>query len=198
MITAVLLAAGCSSRIGAAPDSKLLLPWGEEDEPLVAEAARRLIAAGMERVIAVVGHRADDVGRALASMDVEIVLNPDYASGLSTSIAAGIRAAPEETTGHLFVLGDMPVVAPDTVIRLCRAFDGSRRSIVVPVADGRRGNPVLFDRSFRCELLALSGDRGAGGLLDQHADCVVEVEVDDDGIFADVDTAEAYRKLRGS
>ena len=45
MITAVLLAAGCSSRMGAAPDSKLLLPWGEEDEPLVAEAARRLIAA---------------------------------------------------------------------------------------------------------------------------------------------------------
>ncbi|MDP6017147.1 MAG: hypothetical protein QGI32_13705, partial [Candidatus Latescibacteria bacterium] len=71
-------------------------------------------------------------------------------------------------------------------------------AIVAPVSRGRRGNPVLFSHGFRQQLLALEGDRGAGGLLARYAASVVEVEVDDDGIFTDVDTLQDYHKLRQS
>jgi molybdenum cofactor cytidylyltransferase len=199
MITAVLLAAGRSSRMGAAKDSKLLLPWGEgSQEPLVVGTARKLLTSGIDHIVAVTGHRADEVGAALASMGVEIVLNAEYVDGLSTSIAVGVRAAPDGSTGYLFALADMPNVATDTINAICSAFVARPTAIVAPVCNGRRGNPVLFSREFRQQLLSLSGDRGAGGLLTRYAGSVVEVEVDDDGIFADVDTAQDYRKLRNT
>tara|TARA_B100000809_G_scaffold250360_1_gene282741 strand:+ start:158 stop:754 length:597 start_codon:yes stop_codon:yes gene_type:complete len=198
MITAVLLAAGRSSRMGAARDSKLLLPWGDGKESLVVGTVRKLQSSGIDHIVAVTGHRADEVGAAIASTGVEIVLNPEYVAGLSTSIAVGVRAAPDGSTGYLFALADMPNVAADTINRMCSALAARPTAIVAPVSNGRRGNPVLFSSDFRQQLLSLSGDRGASGLLTRYAGSVVEVEVDDEGIFADVDTAQDYRKLRNS
>lgn len=198
MITAVVLAAGRSSRLGTERDSKLLLPWGDGDQPLVVGTVRKLLSTAIDRVVVVVGHRADEVGDALASTGVEIVLNPEFADGLSTSIACGVRAASQATVGYLFALADMPNVAADTITRMCNAFTVRPSAIVAPVAHGRRGNPVLFSDEFRQQLLSLEGDRGASGLLARYAESVVEVEVDDDGIFADVDTMQDYQKLRSS
>ena len=194
MIAAVLLAAGRSSRYGGAGDTKLLLPWGPEGVPMAAAAASTLKAAGLERIVAVLGHRAEAVGAALAGPGVDTVLNPDYAAGLSTSIAAGVRAAPAGASGYLIALGDMPAVRAATVSRLCRAFEAAEPpAIAAPVHRGRRGQPVLFGRDFRRELLNLSGDVGARGLLARRAGRVVEVAVDDGGILTDVDTEAEYR-----
>jgi molybdenum cofactor cytidylyltransferase len=192
------LAAGRSSRLGAAEDSKMLLPWGDADEPMVVGTVRRLLATAIDKVVVVIGHRADEVRCALAPTGVQVVLNPDFAHGLSTSIATGVRAAPEGTNGILFALADMPSVTTDTINRMCSTFAAHPSAIVAPVSRGRRGNPVLFSHGFRQQLLALEGDRGAGGLLARYAASVVEVEVDDDGIFTDVDTLQDYHKLRQS
>ena len=199
MIAAVLLAAGRSSRYGGAGDTKLLLPWGPEGIPMVAAVAATLEAAGLRRIVAVLGHRAGAVGAALAGRGVETVLNPDYASGLSTSIAAGVRAAPAGAAGYLIALGDMPAVAAGTVSLVCRAFEAaSPPAVAVPVHAGRRGHPVLFGRDYREELLGLSGDVGARGLFARHAGRVVEVAVDDPGVLTDVDTEAQYRAAAGA
>ena len=199
MIAAVLLAAGRSSRYGGAGDTKLLLPWGPEGISMVAAVAATLKAAGLRRTVAVLGHRADAVGAALAGCGVETVLNPDYASGLSTSIAAGVRAAPEGASGYLIALGDMPAVTAATVSLLCRAFEAAEPpAIAAPVYAGRRGHPVLFGRAYREELLSLSGDLGARGLFARHEGRVVEVAVDDPGVLTDVDTEAQYRAAAGA
>ncbi len=199
MIAAVLLAAGRSSRYGGAGDTKLLLPWGPKGIPMAAAVAATLKAAGLGRIVAVLGHRADAVGAALEDCGVETVLNPDYADGMSSSLAVGVRAAPEEAGGYLIALGDMPAVTAGTVSLLCRAFEAAEPpAIVAPVHGGRRGHPVLFGRAYREELLNLSGDLGARPLFARHAERVVEVAVDDGGILTDVDTEAQYRVAAGS
>jgi molybdenum cofactor cytidylyltransferase len=197
VIGAVLLAAGRSSRLGTAADSKLLLPWGSDDEPMVAVVAQTLCEAGFGQIVAVLGHRAEDVELALEPLPLTTVLNPDYAAGLSTSIAAGVSALPQ-AVGYLFALADMPSLRVATVRALCQAFEElDSAAIVVPVHGQRRGNPVLFGGHFRTELLGLEGDRGARRLLSVFADRVREVEVDDPGIHVDVDTEESYGRHRG-
>ena len=198
MIAAVLLAAGRSSRYGGTGDTKLLLPWGPEGIPMVAAAADSLKAAGLRRIVAVLGHRAGAVAAALEDRGVESVLNPDYAAGMSTSLAVGVRAAPGEASGYLIALGDMPAVTPATVSLLCRAFETAEPpAMAAPVHAGRRGHPVLFGRAFREELLDLSGDTGARRLFARHPGRVVEVAVDDPGVLADVDTETQYRAAAG-
>lgn len=193
-VAGVILAAGRSTRMGGGA-SKLLLPWGPDGKPIVATVAATLRAAGLQRVVAVLGHQAGPVADALASTGVETVRNPEHERGLSTSIASGVRAA-GDADGWLFALGDMPAVCAPTVRALLDAFAAAASpAIAVPVCGGRRGNPVLFGAAWREELLGLQGDRGAKGLLAAHAGSVVEVPVADEGILADVDTAAGYRQL---
>jgi len=129
----------------------------------------------------------------LADYPVRIVYNPDYGDGLSTSIRRGVEAA-SATVGYLFALGDMPGIQSATLLELCRVFCAAPpRSIAVPVKEKQRGNPVIFHRGYREELLKLEGDRGAKSLVQKHPHAVIEVLVDDPGILLDVDTPEAYR-----
>jgi molybdenum cofactor cytidylyltransferase len=93
------------------------------------------------------------------------------------------------------VLGDMPFVSAAHIDRLIAAFDPLRGNIVVPMKDGRRGNPIVWPRAFFDEMQQVQGDVGARELLQRHADRVDVVAFDDDAIFADVDTPEALRAL---
>lgn len=188
-LTAILLAAGRSTRMGA---NKLLLPWGEKR--VLSAVVENLLSLPLEEVIAVVGHQRAPVEALLAQYPVRIVYNPDYGEGLSTSIKRGVAAASDTTTGYLFALGDMPQVQSSTIVALCRAFSTAPpRSIAVPVLGQQRGNPVLFHRAYREELLQLTGDRGAKSLMQRYPQEVLEVQVDDPGTLLDVDTPEAYR-----
>ena len=188
-VAALLMAAGSSRRMGVR--NKLLLPW--RGRPLVAAVADALIAGGCDPVVAVLGHQRDAVAAALAARAVRLVHNPDHASGLAGSIAAGVAALPLDAGGYLIALGDMPELQPRTVVALRRAFAAAGpAAIVVPVAGGRRGNPVLFSHQHAAELRELAGDVGARTLLRRHEDLVVEVELEDEGVLFDLDTPKAY------
>ncbi|HPU15736.1 MAG TPA: NTP transferase domain-containing protein, partial [Polymorphobacter sp.] len=189
-VGAVLLAAGRSTRMGS---FKLL-----EDlngRPLVAHAAQALVDAGLP-VLVVLGHEAPAVRAALAGLPVQFVEAADYARGMSHSLRAGLAAVPAGWRGVLVALGDMPRVGAATIAAITAAAT-SERSIVVPVHDGRRGNPVLFGRAWLARLSDSSGDRGGKALLDEFADLVTEVEAADDGVLFDIDdpaTLAAARK----
>jgi molybdenum cofactor cytidylyltransferase len=117
---------------------------------------------------------------------------PDYESGLSASLRAGLAALPAEADAVLVCLGDMPLVTQDLIDRLLDAYDADEGSlIVVPTHQGKRGNPVLWDRRFFADMAALAGDTGARALLLRHAEHVVEVEWDTDAVLVDFDTPDA-------
>lgn len=131
----------------------------------VVEAVRR---AGLGLVVAVSGHQADRVRAALAGQLLSRVHYPDYATGLVSSLKAGIAALPPYRDGVLVCQGGMPALAAAHIERILAAFDPPKgRAICVPVHRGKRGNPVLLGREFFPELAGITGD---SGLIARHDD----------------------------
>ena len=191
-VAAMILAAGQGTRFG--PEPKLLAELA--GKPLVRHVADAALASKAALVIAVLGHRREEVGAALP-LAVSRVENPDYADGLATSLKAGFAALPGQAEAAVVLLGDMPEVTPALIDRLIDTWIAAGRpAAVVPTYDGRRGNPVLLSAALAPEIAKLSGDTGAGGLLRARSD-VCELPVTAASILADVDTPEALAALRG-
>ncbi|MEO1329550.1 MAG: molybdopterin-binding/glycosyltransferase family 2 protein [Pseudomonadota bacterium] len=197
-VSAVLLAAGASSRMGG--KHKLL----EEIDgvALVRRSAERLLGSGVDEVVAVLGAEGARVAAALSGLGLRTVENALWREGMGTSIAAGLRAAAPEADAALIALADMPETPPEIVERMIAAFDPEEgRSIVRPVGpSGRPGHPVLFGRRFFEPLGHLGGDDGAKAIVREHADQVVDVATENPGVEIDLDTPEAwaaYRQSRG-
>ncbi|MGL4543281.1 MAG: NTP transferase domain-containing protein, partial [Polymorphobacter sp.] len=188
-VGAILLVAGCSTRMGS---FKLLEDLG--GRPLVVHAAQALLAAGLP-VLVVLGHQAGAVRAALAGLPVQFVEAADHALGMSHSLRAGLAASPANWRGVLVALGDMPRVGAATIAAIAAAA-ASDRSIVVPGGDGPRGNPVLFGRAWASRLADSRGDRGGKALLDEFADLVTEVAATDDGVLFDIDDPAALAAAR--
>ena len=192
-VAAIVLAAGRSTRMGG--PNKLLAEI--DGKPLVRLAVEQALASAARPVIVVTGHQRDRVEAALAGLDVTFVHNPDYADGLSTSLKAGIAAVPPQADGAIVCLGDMPQVDAKLIDRLIAAFDPEKGAlVVVPVMDGKRGNPVVWSRRFFPELGGLGGDVGARHLIASYPEAVAEVPVAGRGALFDVDTPDALDELR--
>ncbi|RME34677.1 MAG: 4-diphosphocytidyl-2C-methyl-D-erythritol kinase [Gammaproteobacteria bacterium] len=184
-VTAIVLAAGRSRRMGAA--NKLLLEVA--GRPMVEQVVRALETPFIDRILVVTGHQQRQIEAALKHHQVEFVHNPRYREGLSTSLIAGVSQVDDNAEAVLVCLGDMPRLSRESVERLVAAFDpDSGREICVPVYQGKRGNPVLWSRRFLDEMLLLDGDAGARRLLYRHDDAVTEVEMPDAGVLQDFDT----------
>ncbi len=192
-IGALVLAAGRSTRMG--PANKLLATL--DGIPLVARVVNAALASRCAQVLVVTGHEAERVEAALAGRPVSFAYNRDFAAGMAASLRCGLAAVRPDLDAVIVMLADMPRITADEVDRLIAAFDPRQPSIVVPEKGGRRGNPVLWPRRFFPEMAGLSGDTGARGLIDRHADRVRVVSLDSDAIFADADTPEALAALGG-
>ena len=188
-VSAIILAAGASTRMGR---PKQLVPI--DGVPMIRRTAETVLRAGIEDVVVVVGAVAAPVAVALAGLPVLVVLNADWRLGLSSSVQAGVRTLGAGTRAALLVLADQPRLRPDTLQAIVARYRATGASIVAPYVQGKRGNPVLFDRSLFGELLAVRGDQGGKALLLRHREAVERVAVNDDGILADVDTPEDLAK----
>ncbi len=195
MITAIVLAAGESRRMGSA--NKLLLPFGETT--LIERMVRSVRQSEADEVIVVLGHEAEGVRAVLDGHDVVFVENDRYREGMITSIHAGVRAASPEAAGFMICLSDLPLIEPGELNRLIEAFKEAarddQRPIVVPTFEGRRGNPVLFSVHYKPQLLDHKGLRGGKEIVQQNPDTVLEVAMATDHVLRDVDTMEAYQRL---
>jgi len=192
-IAAVVLAAGRSTRMGG--PNKLLAEI--RGRPLVRIVVEEALASLAKPVIVVVGHQRGEVEKALASLPVQFIHNPDFAQGLGTSLKAGIAAVPADADGAIVCLADMPQVDASLLNRLIAAFDPDRGALIaMPTVEGRRGNPVLWSRRFFPDLMAIEGDVGARNLIARYGEAVVEVPVTGKGALVDVDTPEALSGVR--
>ncbi|MBI2977422.1 MAG: nucleotidyltransferase family protein, partial [Rhodospirillales bacterium] len=143
--------------------------------------------AGLDPVVVVTGFEAEKIRAALAGLDVAFVHNDDFARGMGGSIGRGVAALPPAAAA-VILLGDMPEIVPTTIRALIGAFAAAGKDICVPVAEERRGNPVLFGRAHFEALGSIHGDRGGKGIVAANPSRVVEVAVADPGVLADYDT----------
>lgn len=176
----ILLAAGRSRRFGG---DKLLHPLSD-GTPLALASANALHAV-LPRTVAVVRPGNKALIELFAAHGIETVIAEHADSGMGASLAAGI-AATAKASGWLIALADMPAV-PVAAIAGVRDALLAGAAIAAPSNGGRRGHPVGFSSRYRAELLALEGDAGARRLLERDGSGVVEITIDSDGIFADID-----------
>lgn len=195
-VGAVLLAAGRASRMGESAGHKLLAQF--DGEPLVRRMATVALGSKAAQTAVVTGHRADDVAAALAGLDVDVVDNPAYGSGMASSLKAGLGALNGKLAGALVLLGDMPALTSEHLDRLIAAFGAAGGGAIVRACDGeRRGNPVILPRAAFDDAMALSGDVGARTLVESGIWPVRDIDIGP-AARLDVDTPEAVRGAGGT
>jgi molybdenum cofactor cytidylyltransferase len=190
-VAAVVLAAGRSSRL--APRNKLLELI--EGIPIITHSVSAVLGSGADPVIVVTGFEAERIEEALRELKVAVAHNAEYERGLSASLRTGLTALPPDNDGALILLGDMSAIQSSDLKALMAAF-ADRKTICVPVCHGRRGNPVLWGAAYFAEMMRITGDLGAKPLMAKYPEHVVEVPIDSDGIFADIDTPSDLARLR--
>lgn len=188
-VAGVVLAAGSGARFGQV---KQLLEW--RGAPLVRHVSETALAAGLSPVVVVTGAAGERVAAAVADLPVQVVYNPAWASGQSTSLRAGLQALPPECGAAIFLLADQPQV-PVTLLRaLVEQHRRERAPVLAPSVRGQRATPVLFDRITFPALMALQGDTGGRAIFRQFAPAYLPWH--DEGLLLDIDTPADLDRLQ--
>jgi CTP:molybdopterin cytidylyltransferase MocA len=186
----IILAAGLSSRMGR---DKATLPYRGST---FLNRLIGLLAPRVEPLVVVLGHNAELIRPTIRpDSRVACAVNPNFEQGMLSSLQIGIRALPAGIEAALFTLVDLPAVAEDTVDRLLAAFESGAQPLTIPRCAGRRGHPVFARNAILDEIAALPTNASAKTVIHAHRSETLFVEVNDDGIFRDVDVPEDYAAL---
>lgn len=191
MIVAVILSAGESSRMGR---PKALLPI--DGVRFVEKIVSTLKSTDVGNIIVVLGHNAEEIRRKISDLPVTILINHDYKQGQLSSLQVAIRhleSSGGPVDGMLVHLVDHPYIEAKLVNLMIDRFYETKKLIVVPRFQDRRGHPVIFARALFSELLAAGTDQGAKPVVHAHRDDTLEIDTDDKGVLIDIDTPEEYR-----
>jgi molybdenum cofactor cytidylyltransferase len=189
MITGIILASGFSRRMQA---EKLLL--AVDGTPMVERVIQAARASLLDEVVLV--YQNENIKKAGEKYGIKTVYNECADDGQSASIRIGIEAARLEMDGFMFLVSDQPFLNSATINLLIAAFKQEPLNIIVPVYNGRRGNPVIFPSTLKDDLLTLKGDRGGRVLIEKMPDRVSLVSIEDERLGIDVDTEEDYECAR--
>ncbi len=190
-VAAVVLAAGQGSRMGG---GKLLLPIG--DATVIERAVHSLLQVPVADVVVVIGVYGLSIQRALRGLPVRFAFNPDPNSEMAESIRCGLREIePSSIAAFLLLPADMPLIRPETIRQTIQALLDSDRSIAVPLLRGRRGHPVVFRSHLYRKVLTFRSPQGIRPLVHGDPSQLLQVEVDDEGVVADLDSWDDYRRL---
>lgn len=186
---AIVLAAGSASRFGATKQLATI-----DGEPLVRRAVRLAELACSRRVVLVTGNDRARVTAACAPLAGFVTVNPEFASGLSSSIRAGIEAVSPAADAALILLADQPQIGIDDLMVLSATWRQEPDAIVACAYTGTVGPPAIFPRALFPALTALDGDRGAKSVIEAHRDIVALVECE--AAAMDIDRPQDLEKLR--
>jgi broad specificity phosphatase PhoE/CTP:molybdopterin cytidylyltransferase MocA len=189
-IAALIPAAGFSSRM---VDFKPLLPMGQST--VVQEAVERFRRAGIEDIRVITGHCSGEMALLLEVLRVTTIFNPDYSTGMFSSILAGVRSLEPDIDAFFLLPVDIPLVKPGTIQTLFKAYLGRGAGIVYPRFEGFRGHPPLVSRRLVADLPA-ECDGGLTAFLDRYKEQALDIEVTDQSILMDCDTPLDYLKLQ--
>ena len=191
-IAGIILAAGGSTRMGG--QNKLLQMV--DGTSLVQKVVGSALNSNIESVYVILGYQAALIRQCISNKSVNWVENSDWSRGLASSIKSGIEALNTNYDGAMILLGDMPFIEPIMINQLLALYQ--KKKIVVPVKDGRQGNPVLFSSAFFADLKLLGGDKGAKPIIKKNPDSVIIANVLRDTIFHDLDTPDQIKERIGA
>ena len=189
----IILAAGESTRFGHPKQlvrlaGRFLIEW----------ALTAALGSNLDHVVLVLGCEHERIRRSLGSATAdpkcEIVVNRNYRTGQSSSLRTGLLRVQHEFPSVMFLLGDQPLVDAALINLLLERYLESQKANCIPTHRGKRGNPVIFGSAFYPQLLRLSGDKGARGLITAHPDDVLAVEIAEPAAFHDIDRPEDVEK----
>jgi molybdenum cofactor cytidylyltransferase len=187
----IVLAAGGSSRLGAA---KQLLEF--EGEKLLRRSIKTAGESKLGSVVVVLGAEFDEVQKNIADLSTDIVNNPNWATGMSSSIIAGLERIVSHSpsvSAAIFMLCDQPLVTSGTLQRIADVYSETNAKVVASEYNDTLGVPALFDRSLFDELRSLSGDKGAKSIINRHLNEVAKLYAPEAAI--DIDTLADYERL---
>jgi len=192
MISAIVLAAGKSSRMGE--NNKLLLPY--KNSTIIGTVLDELKNSLVDEII-VVGRPENNI-YSLVKNDAsyKYVVNENSDDGLTSSIHCGMREAQSQASGYIICHGDMPLLNyNDYNILINKYLDINDKVILLPIKNKKRGNPVLFSSHFKEEILALESSNGCKPIVAKNSFFVSEVVVNNSNYFTDIDTADDYDSI---
>jgi len=191
-VAGIILAAGGSTRMGG--QNKLLQMV--DGTSLVQKVVGSALNSNIESVYVILGYQAALIRQCISNKSVNWVENSDWSRGMASSIKSGIEALNTNYDGAMILLGDMPFIEPIMINQLLALYQ--KKKIVVPVKDGRQGNPVLFSSAFFADLKLLGGDKGAKPIIKKNPDSVIIANVLTDTIFHDLDTPDQIKERIGA
>jgi molybdenum cofactor cytidylyltransferase len=198
MISAIVLAAGASSRMGR---PKAALPLGQTGETTLSRVVRTLLDGGAPNVVVVAGAHLDAVRSAMPAREprARVIEHAGWQKGQLSSLLAGLDTVDDPLLeAALVTLVDVPLVRSSTVAEVIAAWRRTRAPIVRPASGERHGHPVMFDRSVFSDLRSADPNTGAKAVFAIHRDRIVNVTVEDAGAFEDIDTPADYEKISGA
>lgn len=173
---------------------KALLPVG--NKTFIERIVSSLQQTKVEKIVVVLGHHAAEIRPKIVHLPVEVLINQDYKQGQLSSLKVALEylQALEGVDGALVHLVDHPFLNPMLADKMIERFYESKKLIVLPRYQGRRGHPVIFSRQLFRELLEAPVDQGAKVVVHAHREETLEIETDDEGVTVDIDTPEEYRQ----
>ncbi len=191
MISAIILAAGMSSRMGS-PKQLLKL----EDRTLIRIVTENVLASSVDEVLVVTGYLEQRVSAAIKDLPVKTFLNPCYEQGQGTSLAVGVKALNVKTSAFLVFMVDQPFITASLINTVIGEFEKRSSLVLRPVYNGQPGHPVIFSYDLSDRLKQLAGDEGARQVLKELGDKVDCFPVQDEAAIFDIDTPEIYNSLK--
>ena len=187
MISAILLAAGQSKRMGG--ENKLTKKI--QGVPLIKHSVKNILAAPIDELIIVLGYQKEIIEKLIdKNMKIKFVFNKDFENGMASSIKTGLNNLSEKTEAFFICLGDMPMVSHDIYNQLIKSRNN--KEIIVPIYKGQQGNPVLFNKSMKEKIMDITGDVGAKKILELNKDKTLNLEINDQGITKGFDTQNDF------
>jgi molybdenum cofactor cytidylyltransferase len=193
MISAIILAAGQSTRMGG---QKLLMPLG--GSIMAARVVDAYLNAPVDSVHVVLSNTNRMITDALGKRPVRYAINENVDSDMLGSVRCGLRSLPPQTTAVFISPGDQPSLESSTIQQMIEVFSKSQKKIIVPIYSGTRGHPLLFASCFINDILTSFDNVGLRGLLASHPDDLFEWTAPNSIVLEDVDTPEDFQRAAAS
>jgi len=190
MISAILLSAGLSKRMGG--ENKLTKKIN--GEPLINHTIKNILASEVDELIIVIGYQSEIIKKLVDKNDkIKFVLNENFEKGMASSIKIGLENLSKKSDAFFICLGDMPLISKNIYEQLIKLKNN--KEIIVPTYKGKQGNPVLFSILMKKEIMKLKGDVGAKEILISNKNKILNIETKDKGITIDLDTKDNFISL---
>ena len=192
-LAATILAAGKSVRMGN--KNKLLLLI--KKKPLIKIVCENVVKARLDQIILVTGYQAKRILKVIPKQINEVVHNHNWDKGMMTSIITGISNLKNNIDGNIIILGDMPLISANTIVKLKDKFkDSGGKSIVFPIYQNQQGNPVVFPKTYFTEILKYQGDNGCKNILNKYKNNSLGINLESEEVLVDCDTEDDYLNLK--